>query len=132
MTLRISTCATRVETTAMPPMITASMATTRATRRTLSDKFVADSENGGDGLAAELLSEVLDVRVDGAVETFEVVAHGQAGQLLAAEDATGRAGHRQQQAELGRGHGDRRAADGHLAARRIDGQRAGHDDRLRR
>src|SRR6059058_4794360 len=125
MTLRISRCATRVETTAMPPMITASMATTRATRRKLSDKFVPDAEDGGDGVASELLSEVLDVRVDGAVESFEVVAHGQAGQLLAAEDAAGRARHRQQQAEFGGGHGDRRAADGDLAARRIDDQYTG-------
>src|SRR5438309_2189564 len=106
--------------TPIPPIVTASSAATMAMSRRLSDKFVSDAEDSGDGIGAELLAEVLDVRVDGAVEPFEVVAHGQAGQLIAPEDASGRAGHRHQQAELRRGQIFLLAADGHLESRRID------------
>src|SRR5437870_4756548 len=126
---RISTCATRVEITAMPPMVTASSATTRAISLRLSDKLVADPEDGGDRIASELLSEVLDVRIDGAVEPLEVIAHGQARQLVTAEDAAGRLRHRQQQAELGGGERDRRFADRDRASHRVDGQASGDDAR---
>src|SRR5712664_3779922 len=102
-------------------MVTASSAATRAISRRLSDKFVSDAEDGGDGIASEFLAEVLDVRVDSAVEPFEVVAHGQAGQLVAAEDAPGRAGHRHQQPKLRRSQIFLLASDRHLESRRIDG-----------
>src|SRR5690242_19863944 len=93
----------RVEKTAMPPIVSASSATTMAISRRLSDKFVSDTEDGGDRLAAELLAQVLDVRVDGAVEAIEVLAEREAGQLVAPEHAAGRAGHREQQSVLGGG-----------------------------
>src|SRR5713101_8066588 len=107
--------------TPIPPMVTASSAATMAISRRLSDKFVSDAEDGSDGIGSELLAEVLDVRVDGAVEAFEVVAHGQAGQLVAAEDASGRAGHRHQQPELCRGQIFLLASDRDFESRRIDG-----------
>src|SRR4029079_2866689 len=87
--LRNSSCTTRVEITAMPPIVTASSATTIRISRTLSDKLVPDAEDGGDAVASELSAHVLDVRVDGAIEPFEVLSDGQAGQLVAAEDAAG-------------------------------------------
>src|ERR1043165_2041502 len=127
--LRISACTTRVEKTAMPPIVSASSATTMAINRRLSDKFVSDAEDGRDGVAAELLAQVLDVRVDGTVEAVEVLADGEARQLVAAEDAPRRARHRQEQAVLRRGELHGIAADRHLATLRIDRDLAGDDAR---
>src|SRR4051794_41954635 len=95
----------------MPPIVSASSATTIAISRRLSDKFVSDAEDGGDRVAAELLAQVLDVRVDGAVEPFEVLADGEARELVAAEDAPRRAGQGQEEAGLGGGGGARRPPD---------------------
>src|ERR1043166_2656145 len=94
--LRISSCTTRVEKTAMPPIVSASSATTMAINLRLSDKFVSDAEDGRDRVAAELLAEIFDVRVDSAVEAVEVLADGEAGQLVAAEDPARRTGHGQE------------------------------------
>src|SRR5213080_2451884 len=113
----------------MPPIVSANSATTIAIRRRLSDKLVPDAEHGRDSVAAELSAQVLDVRVDGAVESLEVLADAEAGQLVAAEDAAGRPGHGEKKAIFGGGERDRDAVDRHLAALRIDGDRSGDDAR---
>src|SRR5438045_3087557 len=111
----------RVEITAMPPIVSASSATTIAISRRLSDKLVPDAEHGRDSVAAELSAQVLDVRVDGEVESLEVLADAEAGQLVAAEDAAGDAGHGQEEAVLGSSERDRGTVDRDLTALRIDG-----------
>src|SRR4051794_41955766 len=106
----------------MPPIVSASSATTIAISRRLSDKFVSDAEDGGDRVAAELLAQVLDVRVDGAVEPFEVLADGEARELAAAGDAPPRAGQGPEEAGLGGGAGPRPAPDRDPAAPRGRGR----------
>src|SRR5947208_12245654 len=115
----------------MPPIVSASRATTIAISRRLSDKLVPGAEYGRDSVAAELSAQVLDVRVDGAVESFEVLADAETRQLVAAEDAAGRAGHGEKKPIFGGGERDRGAVHRHLAALGIDRDRAGDDARRR-
>src|SRR5205814_7238032 len=98
----------------MPPIVSASSATTIAISRRLRDKLVPDAEHGRDSVAAELPAQVLDVRVDGAVESFEVLADAEARQLVAAEDPAGRAGHGEKKAIFGGCERDRGAVHRNL------------------
>src|SRR3954454_16189127 len=80
----------------------------------------------------ELAAQVLHVRIDRALVAVVVVALDAVDELEAREDATGRAGEREQQLELRRRELDRLALDDRLVALGVDAQPAGVEaqDRL--
>src|SRR5260221_5177466 len=88
------------------------------------NQLVADPEDGRDPLRSDLAAQVLDVRVDRAIEAVEVVAEGETRQLLAPEDPAGIARQDEQQTELRRRDRNRFLAHSHITAVGIDRERA--------